>query len=1025
MRVFGFDLGIASIGWAVVDIEKENNNPEMGRATVGKIQQSGVRIFSVAENPKDGSSLAAPRREKRSIRRALRRKALRMKEIRTLLENSGLGNQNIVVGADDVDVWALRAEDVFYRKLSSRELSRVLIHMAKHRGYKSMRKSAEENDKETGKVLVSIARNRERMGEYKTMAQMIYKNNCDGAKKYRNGDGVYDNSIPREEIERELDLIFDAQQKYGLLTPELREQYKKIAFRVRPIQSVGKMVGGCTLEPNCLRAPKESPTAELFVALTRINNMKMVIDGAVRSVNDEERAAILDLLRKTQTVKYKTLRNKIWKGHDVAFRGVKEETQTFYSMAGWHKLKKILDSADMSDVQMLDRIMKVIATQKDDAAIEKELRRKKVPEKHIAELKTLSTSKFINLSLQALYKIVPEMMRGLTYDKACAAAGYDFKSKISGEVKADNGCVAEIAEWTRVPVVNRTVAQFRKVYNALVRKYGTPDRVNLEVGRELKNNFDDRKKIERQQNENRDKNDSARTEYEALTGRKATAKDVVKYKLYRDQDGKCMYSGEAIDLAHLDSYEIDHILPYSRSLDNSYMNKVLVKYTENQAKGNKTPYEYFGNTARWDDFAGRVSALKVGLGTRKVHNLLNKDFDASEEDFRERNEHDNAYAARYVKQVLNTAFPDLRVDVRAGALTHYLRGQWGLTKSRTESDRHHAQDAIVIACATPGMVQYLSTVSGLFENKRNEKGRPWWDNLKQNVREPWDGFRADVLQSVDDVFVSRTVRGKATGSVHKDTINSPKSGKGSMVLPRGRADKDNMFRMDIFKKDGKYVVVPIFVADTVDKNRQDIFYPQPAKAEKPVAIDDTYEFVMTLHKDDYIKITTKSEIEYEGYVVKCTAASNQSQLVIRSLDNSARFSVRTDTFEPDDIIKVENTLYKVSEIKNGKLIAISENGIIFEIEAQKKQKRGGVEEKKKIKTLVELEKCDSQKKIDINTFKNLQKFHIGVLGDVNEVKCEHRTPVCAIKPQSEKRKGRKQPKRNKNGVANPSTNETV
>ena len=139
-----------------------------------------------------------------------------------------------------------------------------------------------------------------------------------------------------------------------------------------------------------------------------------------------------------------------------------------------------------------------------------------------------------------------------------------------------------------------------------------------------------------------------------------------------------MYSGESIDLEHLDNYEVDHILPYSRSLDNSYMNKVLVKYTENQAKGNKTPYEYFGNTPRWDAFVGRVSAIKTTLGTHKISNLLNKDFEAKEEDFRQRNANDNAYAARYVRQVLNTAFPELRVDVRAGALTHYLRGQWGL-----------------------------------------------------------------------------------------------------------------------------------------------------------------------------------------------------------------------------------------------------------------------------------------------------------------------------------------------------------
>ncbi|MDE5615674.1 MAG: hypothetical protein K2I81_02475 [Alphaproteobacteria bacterium] len=418
-----------------------------------------------------------------------------------------------------------------------------------------------------------------------------------------------------------------------------------------------------------------------------------------------------------------------------------------------------------------------------------------------------------------------------------------------------------------------------------------------------------------------------------------------------------------------------------------------------------------------------MSALKSGLGASKVSNLLNKNFEASEDDFRQRNANDNAYAARYVRQILNTAFPDLRVDVRAGALTHYLRGQWGLEKSRTESDRHHAQDAIVIACATPGMVRYLSTISGLFENKRNEKGKPWWDSLKQNIREPWDGFRADVLRSVDDVFVSRTVRGKATGSAHKDTINSPKSNKGSMILPRGRADKDNMFRMDIFKKDGKYVVVPIFVADTVDKNRQDIFYPQPAKAQQPAVIDDTYEFVMTLHKDDYIKITTADDKVYEGYIVQCNMPAGQ--FIIRSADNAAVFSVRTDTFEPNDFIVIAGTLCKVKDCVDGKLRAVCPNGIVEEIDAMRKQTRSGEAAKKQIQTADRYEKRDAQKKLNVGTFKNLQKFQIGVLGDMSEIKSERRAPVCAIKPQSEKRKGRKQPKRNKNGVANPSTNETM
>ena len=147
----------------------------------------------------------------------------------------------------------------------------------------------------------------------------------------------------------------------------------------------------------------------------------------------------------------------------------------------------------------------------------------------------------------------------------------------------------------------------------------------------------------------------------------------------------------------------------------------------------------------------------------------------------------------------------------------------------------------------------------------------------------------------------------------------------------------------------------------------------------------------------------------------------RGKFVFRNSDNSAVFSVKTDTFEPGDFIVIDGNLCKVMDYLAGKLRALSPNGIVEEVEAVKKQTRKG----KQIQTIDKYEKRSKQKTINIGTVKNLQKFQIGVLGDMSEVKSGHRAPVCAIKLQSEKRKGRKQPKRNKNGLANPSTNETM
>jgi CRISPR-associated endonuclease Csn1 len=66
-RILGLDIGIASLGWAVIDYDKENQENN-------KIVKSGVRIFTIAENPKTGESLALPRRNARGARRTNKRK---------------------------------------------------------------------------------------------------------------------------------------------------------------------------------------------------------------------------------------------------------------------------------------------------------------------------------------------------------------------------------------------------------------------------------------------------------------------------------------------------------------------------------------------------------------------------------------------------------------------------------------------------------------------------------------------------------------------------------------------------------------------------------------------------------------------------------------------------------------------------------------------------------------------------------------------------------------------------------------
>ena len=150
-------LSISSVGWAVLE-NGEKDEPK-------RIVDLGVRIFDVAEIPKTGASLAAPRREARTTRRRLRRRRHRLERIRHLLEKQSIITEEELKAyyesSNLPSVYELRV-DALERKLRSEELAQILIHIAKHRGFKSTRK-AETKEKEGGEVQIGRASCRERV----------------------------------------------------------------------------------------------------------------------------------------------------------------------------------------------------------------------------------------------------------------------------------------------------------------------------------------------------------------------------------------------------------------------------------------------------------------------------------------------------------------------------------------------------------------------------------------------------------------------------------------------------------------------------------------------------------------------------------------------------------------------------------------------------------------------------------------------------------------------------------------------
>ena len=935
-RIFGFDIGIASLGWAVVDFD-DTADPENNIYPTGEIVKSGVRCFPVAENPKDGSSLAQPRRQKRLLRRLCRRKARRMAGIKNLFVANGLigkdalfnEKSNIYKARENADVWNLRVK-ALTEKLTTIEFIRVLTHLAKHRGFKSYRIAAEKADAESGKVLEAVKANRALLENGKTLAQIIVERG--GQKRNRKdkkGDATYANSIPRDEIERETRLIFEKQRAFGLeaANEKLQRDFEGIAFRFREIKSknIEKMIGKCEFEKDEPRAPKNAPSAEFFVAWTKINNCRVKNktddENKKTPLTQEEKEAVFELLKTQKEVKYTALRKLLFpKNQDIIFADIEydqkpvydkktgleikktenPENQKFFSLKGWHDLKSVID-VSAYPVETLDKIATVITTRKNDADIVKGLKELNLPDAEIEKLTSLSFSKFIRLSLKALYKILPEMKKGMKYNEACEVVGYDFKSTGECFAAQKGKFLPPIPESlaTTVPVVNRAMAQFRKVYNALAREYGTPDQINIELARDVYNTHDERKKIADKQKEYGEEKAKAKALAQSKTGiENISGRDLLKFRLYEQQDGKCIYSGEKLDLHRLveqDYCDVDHIIPYSRSLDNSQNNKVLCLSRENRQKSDKTPLEYIDDPVKQAEFIARVKSMK-GLGSKKRDKLLIRDFNEKELEFRDRNINDTRYMARYIMKYLDDCidFSGSQTDIkdhvqsRNGSLTDFLRHQWGLHKDRNENDRHHAQDAIVIACATNGYTRYLALLSKIFENKQTYArihGQPWYKAFKQHVKQPWDGFYQDVQSSLTEIFVSRPPRKNATGEVHQETIRtlnpnkpqySEKDTKSGIKLRGGLANNGNMLRVDVFsKKNAKgkeqFYLVPIYLVDRIKPE-----LPNKAiTAHKPesewIVMDETYAFKFSLYKDDLVK--AKGKELYFGYFDGCDRAT--------------------------------------------------------------------------------------------------------------------------------------------------------
>lgn len=856
MYKLGLDIGIKSVGWSVLDCS-ENGEPT-------KIIALGSRIFDAAEQPNTGDSLAEPRRMARGNRRRLRRRAARLIYIRRLFADNGIDifdkndDTQIKEKLRNIDVLSKRVE-ALDKLISEEEFARVLYSIARHRGFKSNKKKGARKE-EDGKLLEAINANNAEMKKLnlRTVGEYLYKEYGEKGKAVHNKGGQYNMCVARDDLEREVELLFAKQKEFGnkFATDDNLEKYltyftKQRTFDEGPGEgsqySGSHAVRKCTFYKDEDCAAKGTYSNELSTAYQKINNLKIVVDGDRFNLNEEQKAVIINKAHEKETLTYKDVRKLL--GYDknelVTFSvlnysvrpkkkkdGTIEEVNPFkcedakfISLANSNKIRKALPNELKDDNALIDEIAEICTKYTNENLFKDAIANSKIIDKRLSNevidnLLEIDMKGYGHLSLKALREILPYLKDGDVYSDACEKAGHNHSqfNNEKGKYLGKNQEVREAIDKLTSPVVKRALSQTIKVVDAIIREYGSPYAVNIELAREMAKSRKERDEITKNNNERAADNERIKAQLEEANI-VANSTNLLKKKLYEEQYGKCMYSGKDIDYNKLmddDKYcEIDHIIPYSRSFDDSYNNKVLVLASENQNKRNDIPYDYFSRIGRnREEFETRVRTTYHKRNARKLELLLKKKID--EDGWKSRALNDTRYASRMLSNLVKDY---LIFDENArkksvftvnGKITSYLRRFWGIQKIREDGDKHHAIDATIIACVTDGIIQKLTHYNYAKEEHKTENGKfvledgnvatsEYYDRKNNFVLPyPYPNFRDELtaraldnpvymecslrkigmdeeyISKAKPFIVSRMSHRKAKGVIHEATVWSSK-----------------------------------------------------------------------------------------------------------------------------------------------------------------------------------------------------------------------------------------------------------
>lgn len=786
----------------------------------------------------------------------------------------------------------------------------------------------------------------------------------------------------RQDYLDEFEKIWETQAKFH---PELNEKLKSevrdiTIFYQRKLKSQKHLVSFCEFEKRHKAIPKSSPLFQEFRIWQNLNTI-VVKNEATKEpflLNEELKQLIAqELLFKesmtdSQLINFCGLKKA---EHSVNFKKI-EGNRTNTSIYKAFEKILVLEGYDELDLSKLDafdiksiiksafsdlgintaildfdpniqgndfdkqpyyQLWHLLYSAEDDNKLKETLKNKfGFQENHLSFLLNINLqADYGSLSAKAIKKILPHLMDGHIYDKACLMVGYNHSSSLTAEQNNERILKDTLdllkKNSLRNPVVEKILNQMINVINAIIKdsSMGKPDEIRVELARELKNNNEQRKEMTNSINKATAEHDKIRQLLRTEFGiARVTRNDIIRYKLWKETDGISLYTGKTIEASKLftKDYDIEHIIPKSRLFDDSFANKTVCERSLNIEKSNKTAYSFLKEKLSENDFAEYENRVKDLFKTGKIKSytkykkLLMADSEIPE-GFIDRQLRETQYIAKKAKEILLEVSRNVTATI--GSVTDKLREDWqlidvmqelnwekydklGLTHieegkngerlykikdwTKRNDHRHHAMDAITVAFTKPAYIQYLNNLNAKtqgekkansivgIETKYLERDK----NGKLRFIPPMKNFREEAKKQLESILISYKAKNKVVTKNKNIIKKSGGTNQKIQLTPRGQLHKETVY--------GKL--------------------QQYATKEEKVNASFTEEYINKVAKKDYREALLKRLQENDNDPKKAFTgknALNKTPIYISLKDNAVPDKVKTVWLEADYTIRKDIT----------------------------------------------------------------------------------------------------------------------